>query len=94
MTSVSVDNYLCISFKQQLNEQVAALKTKVKEQQEQINIEITDRFGKLPIEIENLLQDPGKSYDNRWMHRPIIDWKKNGAVEPSKFLIPSLTTWA
>jgi len=21
--------------------------------------------------------DPGKSYDNRWMHRPIIDWKKN-----------------
>ena len=36
MTSVSVDNYLCITFKQQLNEQVAALKTKVKEQQEQI----------------------------------------------------------
>lgn len=23
------------------------------------------------------LEDPGKSYDNRWMHRPIIDWKKN-----------------
>ena len=23
------------------------------------------------------LQDPGKSYDNRWMHRPIIDWDKN-----------------
>ncbi len=23
------------------------------------------------------LKDPGKSYDNRWMHRPIIDWKKN-----------------
>lgn len=23
------------------------------------------------------LQDPGKSYDNRWMHRPIIDWEKN-----------------
>ena len=23
------------------------------------------------------LQDPGKSYDNRWMHRPIIDWNKN-----------------
>ena len=37
MTSVSVDNYLSISFKQQLNEQVAALKTKVKEQQDQIN---------------------------------------------------------
>ena len=36
MTNVSIDNYLCISFKQQLNEQVAALKTKVKEQQEQI----------------------------------------------------------
>ena len=36
MTSVSVDNYLSISFKQQLNHQVAVLKTKVKEQQEQI----------------------------------------------------------
>jgi amylosucrase len=23
------------------------------------------------------LNDPGKSYDNRWMHRPVIDWKKN-----------------
>ncbi|OOQ61439.1 amylosucrase [Mucilaginibacter pedocola] len=23
------------------------------------------------------LTDPGKSYDNRWMHRPVIDWKKN-----------------
>jgi len=23
------------------------------------------------------LKDPGKSYDNRWMHRPIIDWEKN-----------------
>lgn len=23
------------------------------------------------------LDDPGKSYDNRWMHRPIIDWGKN-----------------
>ncbi len=23
------------------------------------------------------LNDPGKSYDNRWMHRPIIDWHKN-----------------
>ncbi len=23
------------------------------------------------------LNDPGKSYDNRWMHRPIINWKKN-----------------
>ena len=23
------------------------------------------------------LKEPGKSYDNRWMHRPIIDWKKN-----------------
>jgi amylosucrase len=21
--------------------------------------------------------DPGKNYDNRWMHRPVIDWKKN-----------------
>lgn len=23
------------------------------------------------------LEDVGKSYDNRWMHRPIIDWEKN-----------------
>lgn len=23
------------------------------------------------------LDDPGKAYDNRWMHRPVIDWKKN-----------------
>jgi len=23
------------------------------------------------------LQDPGKSYDNRWMHRPVINWEKN-----------------
>lgn len=23
------------------------------------------------------LDDDGKSYDNRWMHRPMIDWKKN-----------------
>jgi amylosucrase len=23
------------------------------------------------------LQDEGKSYDNRWMHRPVIDWAKN-----------------
>ena len=27
------------------------------------------------------LNDPGKSYDNRWMHRPVIDWKKNGDVD-------------
>lgn len=26
------------------------------------------------------LKDPGKSYDNRWMHRPIIDWSKNKKV--------------
>jgi amylosucrase len=23
------------------------------------------------------LNDPGKNYDNRWMHRPVIDWTKN-----------------
>ena len=23
------------------------------------------------------LQDESKSYDNRWMHRPVIDWEKN-----------------
>jgi amylosucrase len=26
------------------------------------------------------LHDPGKSYDNRWMHRPVIDWKKVGRI--------------
>lgn len=37
------------------------------------------------------LQDEGKSYDNRWMHRPVIDWKKNeltaakGTVEEQIF---------
>jgi amylosucrase len=25
--------------------------------------------------------DPAKSYDNRWMHRPLIDWNKNKKVE-------------
>ncbi len=25
--------------------------------------------------------DPVKSYDNRWMHRPVIDWKKNKKAE-------------
>jgi len=27
------------------------------------------------------LDDPGKSYDNRWMHRPVIDWEKNKKIE-------------
>jgi amylosucrase len=27
------------------------------------------------------LDDPGKSYDNRWMHRPVIDWKKNKNID-------------
>ncbi len=37
------------------------------------------------------LSDPGKNYDNRWMHRPIIDWKKNelrkkkGTIEKQLF---------
>jgi amylosucrase len=26
-------------------------------------------------------QDEGKHYDNRWMHRPIIDWKKNERID-------------
>ena len=35
--------------------------------------------------------DPGKSYDNRWMHRPVIDWEKvnrkkvGGTVEQQIF---------
>jgi amylosucrase len=37
------------------------------------------------------LDDPGKNYDNRWMHRPLINWKKNerinhkGTVEEQLF---------
>lgn len=37
------------------------------------------------------LQDPGKSYDNRWMHRPIMNWEKNenrkmkGTIEHTVF---------
>lgn len=27
------------------------------------------------------LKDPGKSYDNRWMHRPVMDWEKNKKAE-------------
>ncbi len=27
------------------------------------------------------LKDPGKSYDNRWMHRPIMDWERNKHIE-------------
>ena len=27
------------------------------------------------------LNDNGKSYDNRWMHRPVIDWEKNKKIE-------------
>ena len=27
------------------------------------------------------LDDAGKSYDNRWMHRPVIDWKKNKNID-------------
>ena len=27
------------------------------------------------------LNDAGKSYDNRWMHRPVIDWEKNKRID-------------
>ncbi|MDB5276752.1 MAG: alpha-amylase [Ferruginibacter sp.] len=27
------------------------------------------------------LSNPAKSYDNRWMHRPVIDWDKNSKAE-------------
>ena len=27
------------------------------------------------------MADDAKSYDNRWMHRPVIDWKKNALAE-------------
>jgi len=32
------------------------------------------------------LQDAGKSYDNRWMHRPVIDWQKNKKVDVEETL--------
>lgn len=25
----------------------------------------------------SFMQDPAKSYDNRWMHRPVMDWNRN-----------------
>ncbi len=28
----------------------------------------------------NFMKDEAKSYDNRWMHRPLIDWKKNDRI--------------
>jgi len=27
------------------------------------------------------LEDPGKSYDNRWMHRPVMDWDRIKLIE-------------
>lgn len=27
------------------------------------------------------LRYPGKSYDNRWMHRPLFDWEKNKSID-------------
>ncbi len=27
------------------------------------------------------LNNPSKSYDNRWMHRPVIDWNKNNNID-------------
>lgn len=27
------------------------------------------------------LNDPGKAYDNRWMHRPVINWEKNQKID-------------
>ncbi len=27
------------------------------------------------------LEDPGKSYDNRWMHRPVMDWERIKQIE-------------
>jgi amylosucrase len=27
------------------------------------------------------LEDPGKSYDNRWMHRPVFNWTKNKNID-------------
>ena len=47
--------------------------------------------------IIHYLNDEGKSYDNRWMHRPIIDWEKNknidieGTIEHTNFFIYTKT---
>jgi amylosucrase len=30
------------------------------------------------------LEDDAKNYDNRWMHRPIIDWSKNAKISEPK----------
>jgi amylosucrase len=30
------------------------------------------------------LDDVGKAYDNRWMHRPVIDWEKNERIEENR----------
>jgi len=30
------------------------------------------------------LEDDAKNYDNRWMHRPIIDWNKNAKISEPK----------
>jgi amylosucrase len=37
-----------------------------------------DEFGQLND--YSYLNDAARSYDNRWIHRPIIDWKKNENV--------------
>ena len=29
----------------------------------------------------SFLNDAGKSYDNRWMHRPVTDWEKNKNID-------------
>ena len=30
------------------------------------------------------LQDEAKNYDNRWMHRPVINWEKNSRIDENK----------
>ena len=38
------------------------------------------------------LNDPKKSYDNRWMHRPVIDWKKNAKAKKNGTLEQKIFT--
>lgn len=38
------------------------------------------------------MQDPAKKYDNRWMHRPVIDWEKNALANQKGTIEHSIYT--
>ena len=37
--------------------------------------------------------DPAKSYDNRWMHRPVINWKKNKRITQEGTVEERIFNW-